>query len=71
MEGNQYNIQVPKNLQFIVAIHNLYTKYTELETKKIGTYVCNGDKICIFDTMEENEIKEGNIIIIINKVDKE
>ena len=71
MEGNQYNIQVPKNLQFIVAIHNLYTKYPELETKKIGTYVCNGNKICIFDTMEENEIKEGNIIIIINKVDKE
>ena len=34
MEGNQYNIQVPKNLQFIVAIHNLYTKYPELETKK-------------------------------------
>ena len=67
MEGKQYELGVSKDLQFIVAIHNLYTKYPELETKKIATYVCNGKNICIFDTIQENELKAGNIILIINK----
>ena len=66
MENKQYNLRVSKNLQFIVAIHNLYTKYPELKSKKIATYVCNGRKICIFDTIQENELIEGNIIVIIN-----
>ena len=69
MENKQYNLRVSKNLQFIVAIHNLYTKYPELESKKIATYVCNGSKICIFDTIQENELNDGNIVVIINKVD--
>ena len=68
MENKQYNLRVSKNLQFIVAIHNLYTKYPELKSKKIATYVCNGRKICIFDTIQENELIEGNIIVIINKI---
>ena len=67
MENKQYKLGVSKNLQFIVAIHYLYTQYPELESKKIGTYVCNGDKICIFDTIEEIGLKDGNIILIINK----
>ena len=68
MENKQYKLQISKSLQFIIAIHYLYTKYPELESKKIGTYVCNGNKICIFDTIEENGLKEGNTILIINKV---
>ena len=67
MENKRYKLGVSKNLQFIVAIHYLYTQYPELESKKIGTYVCNGDKICIFDTIEEIGLKDGNIILIINK----
>ena len=69
MEGQQYNLRVPKNIQFIIAIHKLYTNYPELETKKIGTYVSNGNKICLYDTIEENGLEDGNIIVIINKVD--
>ena len=69
MEGQQYNIRVPKNIQFIIAIHKLYTKYPELEAKKTGTYVSNGNKINIFDTIQDNGLENGNIIIIINKVD--
>ena len=68
MENKQYSLRVSKNIQFIVAMHNLYTKYPELESKKIGTYVCNGNKVCIFDTIQENELIDGNIIVIINKV---
>ena len=68
MENKQYKLRVSKSLQFIIAIHYLYTKYPELESKKIGTYVCNGNKICIFDSIEENGLKEGNTILIINKV---
>ena len=67
MENKQYKLEVSKNLQFIIAIHYLYTKYPELESKKIGTYVCNGNKIIIFDTIEQNGLKEGSIILIINK----
>ena len=70
MEGQQYNLRVPKNIQFIIAIHKLYTKYPELEVKKTGTYVSNGNKINIFDTIQDNGLENGNIIIIIiNKVD--
>ena len=68
MENKQYKLRISKSLQFIIAIHYLYTNYPELESKKIGTYVCNGNKICIFDTIEENGLKEGNTILIINKV---
>jgi len=68
MEGQQYNLRVPKNIQFIIAIHKLYTKFPELETKKIGTYVSNGNKLNIYDTIQENGLEDGNIIIIINKV---
>jgi len=67
MENKQYNLRVSKNIQFIIAVHKLYTKYPELETKKIATYVCNGNKISIFDTIQENNLQEGNIIFIINK----
>ena len=67
MENKQYNLRVSKNIQFIIAIHKLYTKYPELETKKIATYVCNGNKICLYDTIEENNLQENNIILIINK----
>ena len=67
MENQQYNIRVPKNIQFIIAIHKLYSIYPELESKKTASYVCNGDKICIFDTIEENGLQNGNIILMINK----
>ena len=67
MENQQYNLRVSKNVQFIIAIHKLYNKYPELESKKISTYVCNGSKVCIYDTVQENGLQEGNIILIINK----
>ena len=67
MENRQYNLSISKDIQFIVAVHKLYNKYPELESKKIGTYLCNGDKICIFDTIQENGLQEGNIIVRINK----
>ena len=68
MENQQYSLRVPKNIQFIIAIHKLYSKYPELETKKIGTYVANGTKVCIYDTIQENGLQDGSIIVIINKV---
>ena len=68
MENKQFNLRVSKDIQFIIAIHKLYSKYPELETKKIATYVCNGNKVCIFDTVQENNLQEGNIILIINKI---
>ena len=67
MEGQQYTLRIPKNIQFIIAIHKLYNKYPELESKKIAIYVCNESKVCIYDTVQENGLQEGNIILIINK----
>ena len=67
MENKQYKIRVPKNIQFIIAIHKLYSKYPELETKKIGTYLCNGNKVGLFNTIQENGLENNNIILIINK----
>ena len=67
MENKQYNLRVSKTIQFIIAIHKLYSKYPELESKNIATYVCNGNKVCLFDTIQENNLQEGNIILIINK----
>ena len=67
MEGQQYALRVPKNIQFIIAIHKLYTKYPELESKMTGTYVSNGNKVNLFDTIQDNGLENGNIIIIINK----
>ena len=37
MENQQYNLKVPKDIQFMVAIQKLYNNYPLLETKKIGT----------------------------------
>ena len=70
MDNRQYNLRVSKKIQFIIAIHRLYSKYSELETKNIATYVSNGSKTCIYDTIEENGLQEGYIIIIINKVNE-
>ena len=68
MENQKYSLRVPKNIQFIIGIHKLYTKYPELEMKKTGTYVSNGNKINIFDTIQDNGLEDGNIILIINKI---
>ena len=70
-DGQQFNLSVSKKIQFIVAVHKLYTKYPQLETRKIGTYICNGSRIKdIYDTIEENGLQEGNIILIINKFEE-
>ena len=65
----QYNLRVPKNIPFINAIRMLYTKYPDLESEKIGKYESIWNKINIFDTIQDNGLENGNIIIIINKVD--
>ena len=61
-----YNIKVPKNVKFILALAKLYNKYTELHPIKLLKYKCNGNKLYLFDTIEENGLQEGNVILIIN-----
>ena len=68
MEGQQYDIRVPKNIQFIKATYKLYNKYPDLEAKNVGAYLSNGEKLSLFDTLEENGLEDGNIIVIINKM---
>ena len=68
MEGQQYDIRVPKNIQFIKATYKLYNKYPDLEAKNVGAYLSNGEKLSLFDTLEENGVEDGNIIVIINKM---
>ena len=58
---------VNKDLQFIKVVHKLFIKYPELETKTIGTYLCNGQNVRLFDTLKENEIVDGSVILIITK----
>ena len=66
---NDYKLSVPKNLQFIKVIHMLFNTYPELETKKIGTYICNANKINLFDTVSENNLQNNSIILIYIKID--
>ena len=67
--ANDYKLSVPKNLQFIKVIHILFNTYPELETKKIGTYICNANKINLFDTVSENNLQNNSIILIYIKID--
>ena len=64
--GNQYELSVPLTAQFIKVIHILFNKYPELESKKIGTYIFNANKINLFDTVSENALKNGSIILIVH-----
>ena len=63
----QYKLLVPSDIQFIKVVHKLLNTYPELETKKIGTYICNANKIGLFDTVQENNLENGSIILIIHK----
>ena len=64
--GQRYAIRVPKNIQFIVAILKLYSKYPNLETEKMPTYSYNGSKIYLYDSIQDNGLEDGNEIIIKN-----
>ena len=64
--ANTYKLSVPTNIQFIKVIHKLFNAYPELETKKIGTYICNANKVGLFDTVAENNLKEGSVIVIVH-----
>ena len=68
MKNQQYTLRVAKNIQFIIAIHKLYTKYPELVMEKIGIYVSNGNKINIFDTIQDNGLVDGSVIFITKKI---
>lgn len=65
--SNQYNISVPIDTQFIKVIHKLFNVYPELESKKIGTYICNANKISLFETVSENKLENGALILIIHQ----
>ena len=67
MENQKYNLKVPKNIQFTIAIQKLYNNYPILENKKIGAFVSKGNTSKLFDTIEENGLKDGDIILIINR----
>jgi len=67
--GNSYKVAVSKDTQFIKVIHELFNNYPELESKKVGTYICNAKNLSLFDTVEENGLEEGSVILIINKFD--
>ena len=65
--SNRYKLTVSKDLQFIKVIHKLYNDYPELEDKKVATYISQGNKINLFDTIEENHLTENCIILMVNK----
>ena len=65
-ENKQYKIRVAKNIQFILALSKLCIEYPELKEGKIFTYKCNENKVYLYDTIEENGLQEGNIILIID-----
>ena len=68
MEGNKkYTIAVPKDIQFIKVIHKLFNIYPELENKKVASYISQGDRVNLFNTVEENKLQENAIILMINK----
>jgi len=68
LKNQQYTLRVAKNIQFIIVIHKLYTKYPELDMEKIGIYVSNGNKIYIFDTIQDNGLVDGSVIFITKKI---
>jgi len=68
LKNQQYALRVDKNIQFILVIHKLYTKYHELDMEKTGIYVSNGNKINIFDTIQDNGLVDGSVIFITKKI---
>ena len=64
---NRYKLTVSKESQFIKVIHKLYNNYPELEEKKISSFLSQGDRINLFETVEENKLNENSIILMINK----
>ena len=68
LKNQQYTLRVAKNIQFIIVIHKLYTKYPELDMEKTGIYVSNGNKINIFDTIQDNGLVDGSVIFITKKI---
>ena len=66
IDNEQFTIRVSKNIEFIIVLSKLYTKYPELLPLKLFTYKCNENKVYLYDTVEENGLQGGNIILIIN-----
>ena len=64
-ENKKYNIRVAKNIQFILALSKLCFQYPELKEGNLFTYKCNENKLYLYDTIEENGLQDGNIILII------
>ena len=67
VSNNRYKLTVSKDLQFIKAIHKLFNNYPELEEKKISCFISQGDRINLFDTIEENKLNENSLILMIDK----
>ena len=65
--GTKYKINVSKNSQFIKVIHYLFKSYPESEKKNIGSYLCNAQKIKLFNTLLENNINNESLILKIKK----
>ena len=66
---NNIILEFLKIFNLLLLFINYILNILNQNQKKIATYVSNGNKICIYNTIEENELKEGNIIVIINKFD--
>jgi len=66
--NERYKLMVSKDMQFIKVIHKLYNDYPELEDKKVATYISQGNKVNLFDTIEENQLNENCIILMVNKL---
>ena len=69
-DGQRYALKVPKNIQFIIAILKLYSKYPNLEKEKMGTFSYNGSKIYLYESITDNGLEDGNEIIIKNDENK-
>ena len=63
-DNSLFKLRIPKKILFIMSLNYLYTKYPELETRTISNYTCNGNNVCLFDTIQDNGIKEGDTILI-------
>lgn len=64
--GRNYVISVKNDMIFAAAIRELLKNYPILKSKKINNFICNGKPLIEHETIQNNNLNQGDKIIINN-----
>lgn len=64
--GSNYEISVKNDMIFAAAVRELLKNYPILRSKKINNFICNGKPLIEHETIQNNNLNQGDKIIINN-----